>query len=74
MADQADIDRDELQEVVDVIGFDEAYEILDMRDLALNAHDPMGKHFAYGAMRVMYGQYTDLVPKHWLYYHGGGKQ
>ena len=74
LAKNADFDIDEVHEVIDTIGFDEANDILTYRAQALSAGDPVEKYLAYGAMRTLYGQYAELVPKQWLYYHGGGKQ
>ena len=70
---QADFDPDEVRDVVDRIGFDEAYDILTIREIALKPGDDTERHLARGAMRVLYGQYAELVPKQWLYYHGGAK-
>lgn len=69
MVDRAEFDKDEVAEVVAVIGMDEAVEIMSYRQMALEGGNP----FAAGAMRVLYGQYAELVPKEWLYYHGGAK-
>lgn len=64
-AERARFDRDDVQEVIDDIGYDEAKDILFYRDLALRGDNP----FAAGAMRTLYGQYQGLVPKEWLYYN-----
>jgi len=73
LVNKFDFDPDEVQEVIDSIGFDEAYDILTMRDASLHPHDETERHLAAGAMRTLYGQYEGLVPKEWLYYHGGAK-
>lgn len=67
--EKAEFDPDEVREIIDTIGFDEANDILMYRDMALSGSNP----FAAGAMRNLYGQYQGLVPKEWLYYHGGAK-
>lgn len=72
LADKNGFDRDEVQDVVDTIGFDEASDILTHRDMALNASDSMQRHLSAGAMRVLYGVYQGIVPREWLYYGAKG--
>jgi hypothetical protein len=72
LVDKAGIDRDEAQEVIDEIGYSEAHDILKYRDIALNPRDAVEGFLAAGAMRNLYGQYAEIVPKQWLYYHGKG--
>lgn len=64
-------DDDEIREVVDDIGKNEALELLQMRALAMSPHDEMARTLGAAAMRVKYGQYEGIIPKQWLYYHRG---
>lgn len=72
IVDKSGIDRGEVQDVIDTIGFDEASDILTHRDMALSASDPIQRHLSAGAMRVLYGVYEGIVPREWLYYGAKG--
>jgi hypothetical protein len=65
-----DFDREEIQEVVDSIGYEEALEILRYRDMALHPSDAMEAYLSAASMRTLYGQYEGVVPREWLWYHG----
>lgn len=67
-AHRAGFDAEEIQEVIDTIGIDEAMDILRFREQAMAAKDPVERYLAKGAMRNLYGQYAGLVPPAWLYY------
>lgn len=73
LVDKSGFDKGEVAEVVAAIGFQDAYNILDMRNNAFNASDAMGRHLARGAMRVLYAQFEGMVPKEWLQYGAKGK-
>lgn len=60
------LDRDDAQEVIDNIGFQEANEILTYREMAIKGDNPL----AAGAMKTLFGIYDGIVPKEWLYYGG----
>lgn len=70
LAAKQGLDPDEVQEVIDEIGYKEALDILTFRDMALNPTDDFERTLAYGSMRNLFGQYEGLVPREWLYYHG----
>ena len=65
-------DREEIKEVADRIGLDEALSILDAREMALHPADDTERYLGAGAMRTLYGMYEGEVPREWLWYGSKG--